>query len=281
MNKFFIIIFFFINLTINTSELNINHFFSQTDIENIEKHNIISRMYVKYNSRKENTDEKIELPDIKYINKYINSDKYLKYSQYEIITDEKAFIPYDLEKEGKIKFYNILLSYSQLSGMKYYSRRDKKVQQFIKEAYRIDINSKKKINDKKEEILKEYSCDYFMQKDNRFGNMIFKSEVYTEDNGFVMINSCLLPLSYGLVQVNDKEEYVIATFFIYDKEKKGFYYYTFQVLRFKIDFLLKNGIISPTTFSNRLRAATIHLANLLGLKWEDKLNPWKDKFDSY
>jgi len=255
-------------------EFEITNFFSQKEIDFVQNENIISRMYVKYNARNENTDEKILLPASKYIKE--------EYYSYEILTDEKAFIPYNIDSEkDRLRFYNILLSYSKLSGMKYYSRRDKKIQQFIKNAYRIDINTGKKIADIEEGRVKEYSINYFVQHDNRLGSLTFKSEIYNDGNNFVMINTSLTPVSYGFIKINDKEEYTIISFFIYDNEKKGFYYYACQCLRFKIDFLLKNGTISPTTFSNRLRAATVHLANLLGLSWENKLNPWSGKFDSY
>ena len=60
--------------------------------------------------------------------------------------------------------------------------------------------------------------------------------------------------------------------FIYDEEKEGFFYYTVSPIRIRIDLALKK--LSPTTFSNRLRATTVHLAKLLGLDWEDKYNPW-------
>ena len=34
---------------------------------------------------------------------------------------------------------------------------------------------------------------------------------------------------------------------------------------------------NATLFSNRLRATTVHLAKMLGLNWDDKLNPWDEQ----
>jgi hypothetical protein len=54
-------------------------------------------------------------------------------------------------------------------------------------------------------------------------------------------------------------------------------------MRIRIEMLLKKGGLAtlyPTTFSNRLRAGTVHLAKLLGLNWSAKLNPWdEDKME--
>jgi hypothetical protein len=50
-------------------------------------------------------------------------------------------------------------------------------------------------------------------------------------------------------------------------------------MRIKVDSMLKkdnNLTLYPTTFSNRLRAATVHLAKLIGLNWDSKLNPWDE-----
>jgi len=248
-------------------------FLSDEDIKKIDNGEIISRMYVKIDPLKESTDAKINIIRTKYNDENFNDN--------EIITDEKGFIPYELNNDSKLKFYNILSAYSLLKGMKYYSRRDGKVLKLVNDCYRVESLSGKKHPDIVYNEIKPKVANMFLQKDNKFGKLTYRSELYNEDNNFVLINVNLEPITKLLFTVNDKEEFKIYTFFIYDEEKKGFYYYSFLVLRVKVDLILKQGLFGPTAFSNRLRAATVHLAGLIGLNWNDKLNAWKGIYDDY
>ena len=122
----------------------------------------------------------------------------------------------------------------------------------------------------------------FFQEDNKFGKLFYKSELYNEEDNFILVNTCLEPLTKLIFSINEKEEYKICSYYIYDKEKKGFFYYSFIIMRVRVNALLtmKQGY-SPTTFSNRLRASSVHLAKLIGLNWENKLNAWPGKYDTY
>lgn len=250
-------------------------FFSLDELKRIDSGELISRMYVKYDPDKESSDTDLYAK----INKTEYFDRSL--DEYDLIADEKGFIPYKLTDESKLKFYNILTSFSSLKGMKYYSRRDAKVTIFIKECYRVESLSGKKYNDITYSEIKPKLVSMFMQEDNKFGKLIYRSELYNEGDNFILINTNLEPVTKLMLTGAEKEDFKTYTFFIYDKEKSGFYYYSLVVLKAKSSLLLKQGLFGPTAFSNRLRAATVHLAKLIGFNWEDKLNAWKGKYDSY
>ena len=197
---FFLIIqiFFIINLLAEDS-LSIKTFFSNKDIKRVLNGEIVSRMCIKGNASGENTDLKIDIPKTKYANE--------DFSIYEIIIDEKAFFPYNLKNDSsKLKFYNILTAYSKLKGMQYYSRMRKQIEPFILDSKRIDPDNYSVINDKKYNEIKSKSENYFYQRDNKFGKLKFKSELYNNGNNFIMINTCIQPVSKFLFAINKKEE---------------------------------------------------------------------------
>lgn len=264
---YFIEIFFFTFAIIceeGIKPLEVKSFFSEKEIERVLNGEIITRMSIKYNEWNENTDLKIDIPKTKYSNE--------DFSHYEMISDEKAFIPYNLNEKNKLDFLNILTSYSKLQGMKYYSRKADEVLELIINCYRVESEkNKKRISDEVYKTIPQETTSYFFQEDNRFGKLIFRSKLYNEGNNFVMINTCTQPITF-VVFVNRREEFKFITYFIYDEEREGYFYYTVNPIRIRIDIALKK--LSPTTFSNRLRATTVHLSKLLGLNWEDKYNPW-------
>jgi hypothetical protein len=254
------------------NQVELKTFFTSKDIERVKKDEIITRMYIKNNAVGENTDLSINIPSTKYISE--------DFSVYEMITDEKAFIPYKAENnEQRLKFYNSLTAFSKLAGMNYYSRRIKKIEKMILSCYRIESPAKTKpLNDIVYTQISEKVNSYFIQKDNKFGKLKYSSELFNEGDNFILINKCFEPIRIGLI-ISDKEEFKVITYFIYDKTDGGFYYYSANVMRIRTEFVLsRNKILTlyPTTFSNRLRAATVHLIKLLGLNWDDKINPWDE-----
>lgn len=269
---FFILNMLFILNLYSQAPLSVEIFFNGKEIERTLKGEIITRMYIKGNASGENTDLKIDIPNTKYIKE--------DFSTYEVIIDEKAFIPYNMgEMALRLKFYNVLTAYSKLTGMQYYTRMRKRTETFILESSKIDPKKNSSISDEIYNEIKPKIENYFTQKDNKFGKITFKSELYNDGNVFVNINTCTHPLSYGLVTINKKEETKFINYFFYDEEKKGFYYYSINIMRVRVNFVLKKNDIltlNPTLFSNRLRAATIHLAKMLGLNWDNKLNPWDE-----
>lgn len=252
----------------------VNSIFTEDEKKLVLDGEIINRMYLKNNTVDENTHLFIDIPESNYYD-----DKELE--TYEMITDDKAFIPYDLEERDILDFYNVLNDFSGLTGMEYYSRRVKDREQLILESYRVNEKGRK-IDDEVYTEIKPYVKSYSAQVDNKFskvklgGPLRFRSEVFNEGSDFLLYNNCVQSIPF----VSGKDEYQFITFFLYDEEQKGFFYYSLNVMRIKTEGFLKEGgllTLRPTTFSNRLRAATVHIAELLGLDWNDKLNPWDEK----
>jgi hypothetical protein len=269
MKIFYIIMFLSINIFVfcdSTQDVKVSTFFSTEDIASVQKGNIISQMYIKYNARGENTNMSIDIPSTKYANE--------DFSVYEIINDEKAFFVYDLTKENKLKLYNTFLSFSKSKGTVYYSRSSGKVEPFILNCYRIESEKKTKQVDDiiLNEILPKVE-NYFFQQDNKFGKLLFKSELYNEGDNFIVLNTCIQPIA----NTNNAGEFKTISYLIYDKNSKGYFIYSANVIRIRNDLLTKTGVLRPTTFSNRLRSATVHLVKMLGIDWSNKLNPWDEK----
>ncbi len=256
-----------------SADLSVSTFFTAEQQTEVVNGDILPQMWVKYNAKNENSVESITIPTTKYNNE--------DYSVYEVVTDERFFIPYKLNDESKLKFYNVLTSYSGLKGMQYYSRRAGKASLLIKKCYRVKSLSDEKLPDITYEKIEPKISNMFLQKDNKLGTLYFKNELFSDSDNFVMVNTCVIPITKALFTINDKNEYKIYSFFIYDAEAGGYFCYSFQVLRVKLDSVLKSGMISPTTFSNRLRASTVHLYKMLGIDKSDKLNPWVGLYDKY
>ena len=256
-----------------SADLSVSTFFTAEQQTAVVNGDILPQMWVKYNAKNENSVESIAIPTTKYNNE--------DYSVYEVVTDERFFIPYELNDESKLKFYNVLTSYSGLKGMQYYSRRAGKASLLIKKCYRVKSLSDEKLPDITYDKIEPKISNMFLQKDNKLGTLYFKNELFSDSDNFVMVNTCVIPITKALFTINDKNEYKIYSFFIYDAEAGGYFCYSFQVLRVKLDSVLKSGMISPTTFSNRLRASTVHLYKMLGIDKSDKLNPWVGLYDKY
>jgi hypothetical protein len=254
------------------NSLSLNTFFNDAELKKVLDGEIVSRMCIKGNASGENTDLEIDIPRTKYADE--------DFSSYEVVIDEKAFIPYDMENtSSKIKFYNILTAYSKLKGMQYYSRMRKQTETFILKSKRIDPDKNTTIDDVTYNEIKPKIENYFFQTDNKFGKLKFRSDLYNDGNNFVMVNTCIQPVSKLFFVINKKDETKFISYFIYSKEQKGFFYYSFNVMKVRLKFLLSENdvmTLNPTLFSSRLRASTVHFAKLLGLNWEDKLNPWDE-----
>jgi hypothetical protein len=274
-SKYFFITLFLFNifLAFSLDELNTAAFLNNDEIKRTVSGEIISRMFIKYDSRKENNVDNITIARTKY-----NDEDF---SVYEVITDEKAFIPYKLTPGSKLDLYNILASFSKLNGMKYYSRRAGKVIPLIEESYRVTSMSGNKYDDIKYDKIQPKATSMFLQKDNKFGKLIYRSELYNEGDNFILVNTCLEPISKLIFNINNEQEYKIFTFLLYDKKQEGYFLYSYQVMRVRVELILKNKMLSPTTFANRMRASTVHLAKLLGIDWSSKMNPWPGMFDKY
>ncbi len=273
---FFSILLMFITLVlfseeaqIDTKEL-IDTLFTKDEQEKMLDGKFITRMSIKFNAKGENTDLFIPIPVTKWTPANL--------ADYEIITDDKIFIPYEASKiddAKRLSFFNFLTAYSTLKGMVYYSRSSDKVETLIKDAHRLDDKGKK-IDDPKYDKVLPYVTNNFFQEDNKFGKTYFTSEIYNSHNSFIMVNANNKPITKG-IKIGDKGDYKIIAFFLYDEAKAGYYCYFMNAFRINNDGLLKSGLLRPTTFSNRLRAAIVHFLKFLDKDYTDELNPWDEK----
>ena len=111
--------------------------------------------------------------------------------------------------------------------------------------------------------------------DNRFGLLLFSSEIYNSGNNFIIKNRSEIPMSKNFFDINNKGEYQLIYFFIYDETLKGYFYYAFNAMRIRNDTILSLGILTAENFANRLRATTVHTARYFGINWEEMINPFK------
>ncbi len=257
----------------NADNIDVKLFFSEDEITQVLNGDIIPAMFVKYNSKGENSHEKISIPTSQYMPE--------DFDQYEVLAHEKAFIPYKADVAGKLRLLNIMNSYSKLSGMEYYSRRAGKKEKLILESYRtISVNGKK-LDDINYTDLQNKTKSIFMQRDNKFGKMFYTSEVTIENDNFIMVNTSIVPISKAIISLNNPGDFKTYTILIYDENHQGYFYYSVLAMRVRVDIILKQQIFGPTTFSNRLRASTVKLASMMGHNLDDRLNAWPGKYDKY
>jgi len=244
-------------------------FFTSDDLQKMERGEWISRMYVKFDKRNENSHNPVVIK--------MPSSIPLDYSDYEVLISDMGFIPMN----NPDKMPELLTSFSQLTGMKYYSRSKGDVKALVKSSFRTDKPGGKKKADKAPKKSFTESVSFFKQKDNKFGTLNYRSELRRDGNNYYQRNICVDAVKKMMIRVNNKEEYENSFFLIYDNEKKGYFFYSFLALRVDSKLLLKSGQIKPTTFSNRLRASVAHLAILMGYDASDRRNPWPGLYDTY
>ena len=190
---------------------------------------------------------------------------------YEMVTVEKAFFPYDLKTKSKLAFYNYLQKYSNLAGTLYFSRTDRKVQKLVLESYRVNSTDfRKREKDRVHTQIKDYHKDYVYLKDNRFGKIVFCSEIFHKNDHFVTKQTNVKPLSMFAIRVNDKGQYQLISFYIYDQDKKGYFYYAVHAMKVRGGLIRTLGRLSPESFANRIRAMTVHIAAFFEMDWSKR-----------
>lgn len=268
MKKIFclIVLFSFI-FGLHAQDLSIDTFFTPQQIQRVLDGEIISRMCIKDNAWGENTDLSMTIPATKFDQG--------GYTDWEMISDEKAFIPFELNDKTKLQLLNALVDFEGLKGMKYYSRKVDEILVLIEDAYGIkSATNFSKAKPIKYDSLQNHVTNYFSQKDNRFGRTYYSSDIYFDGDNVVIINSNVAGMNYFL-PINRKGEFKSITYLIYSQEHKGFFYYVANPIRIRIELALSK--LSPTTFAQRLRAVTVHLANSIGLDWSDKYQPYDNE----
>jgi hypothetical protein len=252
--------------------ISVQSLFSADEIAALRQGKIITRAYLKESpSLNVGSRNGLRIPRSEYIGDLSN---------YEMVADEKAFIPYRLTDKNRLAFYNLLVSHSRLAGMKYYSRTEKKLEPFIIDSYCVDsAEGVRRTADPIYASIEKKRESYFRVRDNRFGDMVFQSDLYNEGDCFIVKNTCTAPLSKYGMSLSRAGEYQIINFLLYDREAGGFYYYAIHALRIHNGALLKSGMLSAWSFANRLRAGTVHMAQMLGVDLMDKIRVVAGKYN--
>ncbi|MDX1351289.1 MAG: DUF6675 family protein, partial [Putridiphycobacter sp.] len=111
----------------------LSQLFSPYEQKAVLEGNILTRAYLKNHEIFSNYPENLSSKALTPADDTVND-----YSDYELLGVEKAFIPFTLNTENLLALFNSLTAYRQLSGMRYYSRTDKRLQPYILSSFRID-----------------------------------------------------------------------------------------------------------------------------------------------
>ncbi len=191
---------------------------------------------------------------------------------YEVLAEERAFMPFDISGTGHLKFYNGLFAYSRFKGLKYYSRTDKRFQPYILESGRVSgPESPSLLADPVYTAPAPRRAVYFRIRDNRFGDMMFLSEVVHRGEDFLISSSTTKPLSKMGVPIARAGEYRMMSFYFYSARDRGYFYYGLHAVRVRSGFFISSGLVNAESFANRLRAETVRRAGIAGLDWGSKL----------
>ena len=241
--------------------------FTHEETMKILQGRIITDVFLKHGKRlstEENRGAVVRIPVTTHTPEKLNN--------FDMITVEKLFLPYDLDKRPASDLYRTLLSCNKLAGMKYYSHRAGGVKPFILKSAPVsgDI-TETRVPFK----TLPYTRGIFRIKDNKFGEILFKSELFCRGNDFILVNTCTGPVSKFMIELVDKGDYRMISFFIYDRAARGYLCYFLHTLKVKNDLFLRTGIIESKSFGNRIRACTLHLCSLLGIDRAHRIDAFR------
>ena len=249
---------------LSSHSLSVEMFFTPSEVDGVLQGDIYT--FSRFGNKIRNTDGSntvIKLPATEYMTKELEG--------YEMVTVEKAFFPYDLKTKPRLAFYNYLQRYSDLAGILYYSRTDKKARKLVLESYRVDsADFKQKEEDHAHTLIRDYHKDHVYLKDNRFGKIMFSSEIFHKDDHFVTRWINVKPLSMFRIPVSDRGQYHLICFYIYDSDRKGYFYYAVHAAKVRGGLIMTLGRLSPESFANRIRAMTVHIATYFEMDWSKR-----------
>lgn len=244
------------------TDIALDRFFSAKEKERVLENEIISRCCLDLDKGKNTLG--LAVPKTEFF----TSD----YKNYELVSVEKAFIPCASDNQIKLKFYNDLIAFSELAGVRYYSITDEEINPFILKSSRIKSENKNNpLNDIRYKKIIPKRVHFFQIEDNRFGKIIFRSEIYSRNGVFILKNISTHSLKKFGFKINEPGEYSYTFIFFYDKNSSGYFYYALQALRIRSFFIRNMGIIKGKSFANRLRAMTVHFAGIMGHDWSGRL----------
>jgi len=192
-------------------------------------------------------------------------------TDFDMAAVEKGFFYMEGNKSNRIKIYRSLTDFSGLKGMNYHSHTEGGSIPLVTESYGIqspDDYTKENINDKD---IPETSKLHFAIKDNRLGLISFKSEFISIGRNFILINTSTGNVSKFGMDIFYPGDYIIYKILIYDRNLKGYFFYTVQFMKVRSDILSKINLIKPESFGNRVRAEDIHFLKSMGIDRSGKL----------
>ncbi len=196
-------------------------------------------------------------------------------ADYDMVAVEKGFFPMEMNSWNRQKIHRSLTDFSILKGMQYYSQTQKGNAALILDSFRISSRNDyttENINDKS---IPSSSLSHFSIKDNRLGILTFKSEFISSGYNFISINTLTGRASKYGMDIFYPGDYRIYKFLIYDKKRKGYFFYTAQFMRVRSSILNKIDLIKPESFGNRVRGENIHFLKSIGVDRSSKLAAFK------
>jgi hypothetical protein len=204
-------------------------------------------------------------------NSYITASS----SNYDMAAVEKGFFYMDGNSSGREKIFRSLTDFSTLKGMVYYSQTSGSSSTLILDSWKIQSQDDYIKVNVKDKTIPESARSHFAIKDNRLGLLTFKSEFIASGENFIMINTSTGTSSRFGMKIFYPGDYRIYKILIYDKNLKGYYFYTAQFMKVRSSILSKMDLIKPESFANRVRAESIHFLKSLGVDRSGKLAAFK------
>jgi len=214
-------------------------------------------------------------PGVEMLSPVVNSYINVNPSDYDMTAVEKGFFAMEGNNWNRQKIYKSLSDFSALKGMNYHSQTKGGNSILILESYRIKSQNDYSTENQNEKNIPASSISHFLIKDNRLGNLSFKSEFFTSGDNFISINTLTERASKYGMDIFYPGDYKIFKILIYDKKIKGYYFYTAQFMRVRSSILNKIDLIKPESFGNRVRAENIHFLKSLGVDRSWKLAAFK------
>jgi len=205
----------------------------------------------------------------------MNSYLTVSSADYDMVAVEKGFFHLEGNSFNRQKIHRALTDFSILKGMQYYSQTQIGNSTLILDSYRLSSRndySTENVNDKN---IPSASQSHFSIKDNRLGMLTFKSEFITSGDNFISVNTLTGRASKYGMDIFYPGDYRIYKFLIYDKKRKGYFFYTAQFMRVRSSILNKIDLIKPESFGNRVRAENIHFLKSIGIDRSWKLAAFK------
>lgn len=196
-------------------------------------------------------------------------------SNYDMAAVEKGFFFMEGNSANRLRIYRTLTDFPALKGMLYYSQTMKNYSALIIDSYRIQSREDSVSGIIKEGEIPEKKIFHFAVRDNRLGLITFRSEFIRSGDNFVVINTSTGNSTKFGMKIFNPGDYRIHRIFIYDRNLKGYFFYTVQFMKVRSDILNKTGLIKPESFGNRIRAENVHFLKMIGVDRSGKLAAFK------